>query len=176
MGHQCSVKSWIPVIAACAAVAVAVAGCGSGAAARTATPKARPAKAAPPHCTPAANPFGQAPAGWEYREADAAQRAAVSRSLGDLPAHLEVALALRGGEMQGLLMAAAADDIAGVDSMIEDSARRQGAKVHHDRGVTVVDATDGGRTRYRTQGCTLVMVLGEEPATVDRIGEAVFTG
>jgi hypothetical protein len=96
--------------------------------------------------------------------------------MGDLPAHLEVAIASRHGEMQALLMAAAADDIAGVDSTIEDAARRQGAKVRHEGGVTVVDAVDGGRTRYRTRGCTLVMVLGEKHAAVDRVGRAVFAG
>jgi hypothetical protein len=167
-------KPWV----GCLAV-LALAGCGGGSAADKKTTAQlvgtpAPTATAESDCTPSAHPYGTAPAGWTYHEANAAERAAFEKSMGGgLPEDLDVSMALRGGKPQVFMMAAGGD-VAGVSATIEDSARRGGATVRHEHGVTVVDATAGGRTRFRTTGCTFVMLLGAEPSLVDHVAEAVF--
>jgi hypothetical protein len=168
-------KAWVGCLAVLALV-----GCGGGGSAADKRTTAQiagtpaPSATAGSDCTPSEHPYGTAPAGWTYHEANAAERAAFEKSMGGgFPEDLDVALALHGGRPQVFMMAAGGD-VAGVSSTIEESARRGGATVRHEDGVTVVDATAGGRTRFKTTGCTFVMVLGAEPGLVDHVAEAVF--
>jgi len=134
-------------------------------------------------CGPVENPFGAAPAGWDYQQADLEQREQLIEAFHwrQLEQYgLDMSFAYRGDEREPRGILAALSSVSGVDrdeflAGVEAQARKAVRRKIGDADVRVVDPPDGSRIMLGVTDCRALIVLGTEKRSADLLARAVFT-
>jgi hypothetical protein len=131
---------------------------------------------APTPCHDAEPPYGSAPDGFKYEEADETTRRKTMTALhlDDKAGRVDMRLVRRTGLTLGSIVGVPSKDPADYASTLVATAQSGGANVTKSNGYALIPLTSGQQVAVGVRGCRAVLISSQDPNATKYLADNVF--
>jgi hypothetical protein len=132
---------------------------------------------APTPCQPASPPYGSAPDGFKYEEADETTRrkTITALHLDDKSGRVDMRLVRRTGLTLGSIVGVPSKDPADYAATLVATAQSGGVNVTRGRGYALIPLDSGQQVAVGVRGCRAVLISSQDPNATKYLAEAIFS-